>query len=219
MNIKNLSNEMLLSQTKNLVQKERELLLDIIYHLKEIDSRRLYLKIGYASLWAYCAKELNYSEASAQRRIEAMRALRELPVLAEKIESGALSLSSVAKAQSVVRKAERQSPELKLDETQKLELFSQLENNSQRETGSKQSAGPAVTKTARRIVWQKARGVCEYIDASSGRRCSSSHQLEIEHVKPRAFGGGNELKNLKLFCRAHNQQAAREMGLIVSDTK
>ena len=57
---------------------------------REIDSRRLYLEIGYASLWAYCTGALKYSEASAQRRIEAMRALREIPVLAEKIEGTAL---------------------------------------------------------------------------------------------------------------------------------
>ena len=44
--------------------------------------------------------------------------------------------------------------------------------------------------------------------------CVEMRYLEIEHVIPRAKGGGHKLENLKLFCRAHNQRAAiKEFGL------
>jgi hypothetical protein len=46
--------------------------------------------------------------------------------------------------------------------------------------------------------------------------CDEEFNLEIEHIIPRAKGGGHDLANLKLFCRAHNQRAAiKEFGMDV----
>jgi 5-methylcytosine-specific restriction endonuclease McrA len=129
--LKKLSDQDLLLSTKNLVVKERELGIEILNHLKEIDLRKLYLDIGYPSLWGYVTQELGYSEGSAQRRIEAMRALKQLPVLEAKIESGLLSLSNVARAQSLIRKAEKSA--LPLSAEQKILLFSALEHKSQKQ--------------------------------------------------------------------------------------
>jgi 5-methylcytosine-specific restriction endonuclease McrA len=356
--LKNISNNELLLVTKKLASDERELLLDILHHLEEIESRKLFLEIGFASLWAYCTKELLYSEASAQRRIEAMRALREIPSLGEKIRSGSLTLSNIAKTQSVIRKSNsnirkenlnnstlkenniiNQSGALPnvpivqpiihtntVDTNQKLKILLQLENKTQKEaeiilakyfpeeikpcekvksltselveiklTASREltnklekvkqlfshkNPNPNLSETlemmadfviskkdpmvknnnqskaqqklcspdeeknlitppqrkylqeyrslrprslstrkhipsaTRRQVWQNANGSCEYTDQQSGRRCESRHQLELEHIQPVAFGGGNKITNLKLFCKAHNLHAAREATLI-----
>ena len=46
---------------------------------------------------------------------------------------------------------------------------------------------------------------------SSARRCEAIHQLEFDHVNPRAFGGQNTLGNLRLLCRAHNNLAAKDL--------
>ena len=55
--IKQLSNQELLSRTKLLIQEERNLHIQVLNHLKEINSRKLYLKRGFSSLFDYCHKE------------------------------------------------------------------------------------------------------------------------------------------------------------------
>ena len=44
MNLKNLSDDSLISNTKNLVHKEREIITEILHHLREIERRRLFSK-------------------------------------------------------------------------------------------------------------------------------------------------------------------------------
>jgi hypothetical protein len=66
---------------------------------------------------------------------------------------------------------------------------------------------PAPLKQA---VWARARGQCEITRSRDGRRCSSRYRLDIDHVIPLALNGSNELSNLRLACRIHNRQQARE---------
>jgi hypothetical protein len=96
MNLKHLTDSTLLADTKSLVRQELALLSKILWHLKEVDSRRLYSELKYGSLFDYCTKELGYSESSAQRRITAARALGQFPEIAPKIEAGELTLATVA---------------------------------------------------------------------------------------------------------------------------
>ncbi|NUM89291.1 MAG: HNH endonuclease, partial [Bdellovibrionales bacterium] len=57
-----------------------------------------------------------------------------------------------------------------------------------------------------RLIWQKARSKCE--------NCHSTYALEIDHRIPRAHGGTNDARNLRLLCRSCNQRAAiRVFGL------
>ncbi|MGE0528736.1 MAG: HNH endonuclease [Bdellovibrionales bacterium] len=60
------------------------------------------------------------------------------------------------------------------------------------------------------MVIQRARGTCEYRDPVTGRRCKSSHQLEADHIVPRALGGGDDISNLRCLCRSHNRFAAEK---------
>src|SRR5271165_203534 len=103
MNLKNLSDSVLLAQTKNAALKERKSITLVLNHLLEVERRRLYLELGYGSLFDYCLRELHYSEGSAQRRISSMRLLREIPEVESKIESGELSLSVISQAQVFFR--------------------------------------------------------------------------------------------------------------------
>ena len=91
--LKDKSNEKLLSALKMLVAEERKLRIQLLRYLKEVESRRLFLEMGYPSLYAFMREELGYSEAATQRRIQAMRLIKEVPEAEEKIESGRLSLS------------------------------------------------------------------------------------------------------------------------------
>jgi 5-methylcytosine-specific restriction endonuclease McrA len=58
-------------------------------------------------------------------------------------------------------------------------------------------------------VWLRDHGRCTYI-SQSGQQCSAQRMLEIDHIVPVARGGGNDLHNLRLQCRAHNQWRADE---------
>ena len=41
--------------------------------------------------------------------------------------------------------------------------------------------------------------------SATGRRCTSRHLLQIDHIRPWARGGGCEPANLRLLCHAHHQ--------------
>jgi hypothetical protein len=61
----------------------------------------------------------------------------------------------------------------------------------------------AIPAKIRRMVFQRAKGRCQYRNPA-GRVCGSQHRLEINHKTPVAFGGKNDLFNLELTCRNHN---------------
>ena len=107
-NLKTLSNNQLLLQTKNLVQKERQINIQVLQHLQEIECRKLYLKRGFSSLFEYTVKELGYSESSAYRRIKAMKLCKELPETKLKMAKGELNLCTASKLQTVFEKQEKQ---------------------------------------------------------------------------------------------------------------
>ena len=125
--IENLSNERLMEETKRLVSKERELLTDILWHLREIESRKLYAEYGYPSLFEYAVQELKYSEGAAARRISAMRLLKELPEVEEALKAGTHTLSTISTLQTFFRQEDYSKEEKK-------ELFQELSGKSQRET-------------------------------------------------------------------------------------
>ena len=51
-----------------------------------------------------------------------------------------------------------------------------------------------------RLAWERDHGRCT--------NCGSEHALEIDHIIPKAMGGGSEIENLRLLCRTCNQRAA-----------
>ena len=57
-------------------------------------------------------------------------------------------------------------------------------------------------------LFQRANGQCEYVDQNTGRRCQATRGLQVDHIKPHACNGSNELSNLSLACPMHNQLRA-----------
>ena len=102
------SSEELLTRTKTLISIERKTTLSIIECLEEIQRRRLYAELGFSSLWEFATKYLGLSEGAAQRRIQAMRLVRDEPTAKTALENGSLSLSNAAKIQSFIQKEEKQ---------------------------------------------------------------------------------------------------------------
>ena len=127
MNLKSLSDAALINHTVKLVRQERETLLEILRSFREIESRRLFASEPYkcTSHFQFVVEHLQYPEDQAERRISAMRMLRELPEIEPQIESGALNLTNLCLAQTFFNK-EKHAREAKL------EILRELENKSTR---------------------------------------------------------------------------------------
>lgn len=317
-NLKALTNEALISKTKSLVAEERKLTTAVLWHLFEIQRRRIFAEKGYGSLFEYAVKELAYSEAAAGRRIAAMRLLVEVPEIESALESGAVNLSTLCSVQSFAQRKEEplsklekknlvfalqgksrrecekelaaldpkatlpQEKERVITPTQTeirfvaddslmrkfqrireldghvqndpsyLELFHRMADhvlkkldplerskptppaelnhlakkceskgstsNSTLSSVAKQSLHPSspsnfkshrrfISTTLKRSVWKRDQGQCSY-QSKEGKKCGSRFALEIDHILPLALGGLTEATNLRLLCRAHNQQQA-----------
>ena len=111
--IKLLNNQELLSRTKILVQKERDIHIQVLHHLAEINSRKLYLEQGFSSLFDYAVRELGYSEGAAYRRIKAMKLCQDLPGTEDQLQSGMLSLSTASQLQVFFEKQAKKAKEKK----------------------------------------------------------------------------------------------------------
>ena len=53
-------NEALVAALSGLVRRENDLMSDLLAHLAELDERRLYLDLGFTSLFAYCTEALGF---------------------------------------------------------------------------------------------------------------------------------------------------------------
>jgi hypothetical protein len=129
MNLANLSDQELLQETSRLAREERHILTAVLWHLHEIDRRRLFSDLRCSSLFDYAVKFLGYSEDQACRRISAMRLLRELPEMEEKINNGVLTLTNIGLAQNLFRKERNLRAFTK---TEKLEIIAKLEKQPRR---------------------------------------------------------------------------------------
>ena len=105
--LKHIRNDQLLLKTKNLVQKERQINIQVLQHLQEIEKRKLYLDRGFPSLFEYAVKELGYSHSAAYRRIKSMRLCRDIPQATSKIKTGSLNLTTASQLQTFFEKKKR----------------------------------------------------------------------------------------------------------------
>ena len=145
----------LLAQIKEFIQSERDLLIRILHHLREIEKRRLFSDLGYKSLFDYAVGELKYSEGQAGRRIQTMRLLKDLPELETKIATGALSLSNVQQAQTFFREVQAAEPRRIVTPQEKLDVLEKLENKSVRDAQKellKINPAQALPKEKERVV-------------------------------------------------------------------
>ena len=60
----------------------------------------------------------------------------------------------------------------------------------------------------KRAVWKRDGGRCQW-PVQSGGVCGSTHQVELDHIVPRARGGLATVENTRCLCRVHNDLAAR----------
>jgi hypothetical protein len=93
--ITEMSNDVLVAETKRLAEVERRAIADLLTLLIEVERRGLCQELGCSSLFTYCTRVLGLSEQSAYSRITAARATRRFPEMLPLLADGALTLSSV----------------------------------------------------------------------------------------------------------------------------
>ena len=90
-----LNDEALLKRVAFLAAQSRRTTAELIAHLAEVDTRKLYLASGYSSMFLYCVDGLRLSEYGAYNRIVAARAARRFPAILDLLVEGALNLATV----------------------------------------------------------------------------------------------------------------------------
>ena len=124
---------------KDLATKERKILHVILEHIKEFETRKLYLARAYSSVFEYLVKELGYSNSAAMRRLEAARLLRDVPIVAEKIKEGSINLSQIGELSRALKEKEKFTGD-KVSREVQAELVCSISGKTTKET-QKENAG------------------------------------------------------------------------------
>jgi hypothetical protein len=90
-----LSDSALLDEVRRRASAERQCTAALVAALMELDTRRLYLGQGCASLFTYCTQVLHLSEHAAYGRIAAARATGRFPQMLALLADGSITLTTV----------------------------------------------------------------------------------------------------------------------------
>lgn len=184
MNLENKSSRVLIQEMKAVATRERELLMQVLHYLREVEIRSLHLSMGYPDLYAFAQNELGYSCGAAYRRISAMRLLNSVPQVAEKLQTGELHLESATAAQSAFRKEDRRrrdAGEEKLTVQEKTEIIQSMVGKS--------------TRQAEHILFEK---LPEVAPPAEEKTCALADQKTLIQfvASPELIEKLEELKNL-----------------------
>jgi 5-methylcytosine-specific restriction endonuclease McrA len=95
--LESLSDDELLRGLAHVLSQSRRTEADLVAHIAEVETRRLYVREASPSMFAYCTNILHLSEAEAYLRITAARAALKHPPLLAMLADGRLHLSGIAK--------------------------------------------------------------------------------------------------------------------------
>ncbi len=149
----------------------------LIEHLAEAERRKLYFGWGFNSLFDYLTVHLKYSEGSANRRIQAARALLQMPELLEDIQEKTLNLTQFAQVQACIRQEEKVSGE-KVTASRKAEIFDDLRNKTGKETQKILDQHLPSSSTVQPIEKHKCDGSVEF-----NLRVSESTYQKLERIR------------------------------------
>lgn len=98
----NLSADERTTNLKQILRRENGALAEFVIELAAFDRDKLYLELGYRSLWDFCKRELGLSERATYYRIAAARQLQTNPVLVEQVREGTLCITTLAMLSKVM---------------------------------------------------------------------------------------------------------------------
>ena len=133
MQLQSLSDTKLQARLERLVRHERKVMAVVIEHIAEVMRRKLFLTLGYESIYHYLTKKFAYSESCAYRRMQAARALLQVPEIKSGLEDGLLNLSQICLVQKTLRQEERVLGET-VSSAKRLEIFARLNGKTGRES-------------------------------------------------------------------------------------
>lgn len=107
MDLKLLTDTQLINDTTTVVNAERRITAEAIKHLYEVNRRKLYLKMGYESLFTMLRKHWGYCEPTAHLRKNAVILMQDVPEVIKKIESGEMPVTVAANIQSFLYSEKR----------------------------------------------------------------------------------------------------------------
>ena len=96
LNLQSLFDDELDKNLKRLAAAQRQCTAIIVAHLQELDHRDIAQRKAYPSLFAYCIKELRFSEDVACRHILAVRASRRFPSILAMLARGEINLTTIS---------------------------------------------------------------------------------------------------------------------------
>lgn len=132
MDLSRISNSELLVRLEKLAQSERKITHLVLWHINEMESRKLYAGLGFGSMYEYLTKQLGYGESSAYRRIQSARLLKQIPHLEEKLEDGSLNLTQLTQVQRCLKEEKKSGISVSLSKA--AEILEKIENKSNFET-------------------------------------------------------------------------------------
>jgi 5-methylcytosine-specific restriction endonuclease McrA len=76
-------------------------------------------------------------------------------------------------------------------------------------TAERKPRRPHLKRAVKDAAQAAAGGQCEFV-GRSGKRCSEREWSEHDHVRPLAFGGANNLENIRILCKRHHRQVTSQ---------
>ena len=160
--LRSLPDGRIIGRLKELGSKERELQATILLYLSEIERRRLYLPLGYGSLFDLCTSSLGYTRATAARRIASARAVARFPLALELLLTGEINITTLSIASRI------------LGEDNHREVLSAIRGKSTREVDmlvSSRSPVPMPRETVRPLCVMRRAPESEGSEGIANRTC------------------------------------------------
>lgn len=90
-----LPDHVVVAQFKSIVARDCGTTAELLLHIGEVNTRRLWADEGYQSIYDFCVRGLNMSEGVALKRIQAAKAAQSFPTILGLVADGDLHLSAV----------------------------------------------------------------------------------------------------------------------------
>ena len=91
--VSTLTDEQLVASLQDLLGRSRELTVQIVVHLAEVEARELHLAAACSSMFDYCTRVLGFDEAAAYNRIYVAHLARRFPLVLDLLAKGRLHLT------------------------------------------------------------------------------------------------------------------------------
>lgn len=85
-----------------------------------------------------------------------------------------------------------------------------LQHKAPKQRQPQNKATKQIPKATRDAVMIRDGHRCTFV-GENGKHCTATHDLQIDHIRPRALGGTHDSENLRVLCGAHNRHAARKV--------